>query len=96
MAYFILFYKTSEHYLEDRKPFRAQHLALAKAAQESGILLLAGALETPSDEAMLIFKAEQISEVENFAKTDPYVIHKVVKNWVISPWNVAMGTLIEP
>lgn len=95
MGYYILFYKTSNTYIKDREPFRAAHLAKAKAAQESGILLLGGALENPTDEAMLIFKAKHIKTVETFAKTDPYVINGVVKHWVISPWNIVMGTLQE-
>tara|TARA_B110000027_G_scaffold127015_1_gene145948 strand:- start:35 stop:319 length:285 start_codon:yes stop_codon:yes gene_type:complete len=94
VGYYILFYKTSETYLKDREPYRALHLEHAKKAQEAGILILAGILEEPTDEAMLIFKTDQRELVENFAENDPYVIHVVVKHWVISPWKVAMGTLL--
>ncbi len=94
MNYYILFYKTSKNYLEDRKHYRDQHLAQAKAAQEAGNLLLAGALEDPTDEAMLIFKAHDLSIVEDFAKSDPYVVNGVVKHWQISPWKVVMGSLM--
>ena len=94
MGYYILFYKTSETYTKDREPHRALHLEHAKKAQNDGNLLLAGALEEPADEAMLIFKTDQRALVENFAKNDPYVLHGVVKHWFISPWKVAMGSLI--
>ena len=94
MGYYILFYKTSETYLKDREPYRALHLDHAKKVQESGTLILAGALEEPEHEAMLIFKTDQRALLENFAKNDPYVIHGVVKHWVISPWKVVMGSLI--
>jgi hypothetical protein len=56
--------------------------------------LLAGALEDPADEAILIFKAHDPSVVEDFAKADPYVQNGVVKHWKVSPWKVVMGSLI--
>lgn len=93
MGYYILFYKTSETYINDREPHRALHLEHAKKAQNDGNLLLAGALEEPEDEAMLIFKTDQRALVENFAKNDPYVLHGVVKHWGISLWKVVMGSL---
>lgn len=37
---------------------------------------------------------DQRALVEDFAKNDPYVLHGVVKHWVISPWKVVMGKLI--
>ena len=94
MGYYILFYKTSETYIKDREPHRALHLEHAKKAQETGNLLLAGALEEPADQAMLVFKTDQRAQVEDFAKNDPYVLHGVVKHWAISPWKVVMGKLI--
>jgi len=92
--YYILFYETSENYIQDREAFRVQHLAQAKDAQEAGHLLLAGALEDPADEAILIFRAHDPFVVEDFAKADPYVQNGVVKHWKVSPWKVVMGSLI--
>ena len=40
---------------------------------------------------MLIFRCKQQSEVEDFAKQDPYVIHKLVTSYSIREWNVVVG-----
>jgi uncharacterized protein YciI len=88
--HYVLFYKFVENYLEARIPFRSEHLELASKAKESGELILAGALEDPQDEGMLIFKTDLPSKVSDFAHSDPYVKNSVVKHWVISKWNVAI------
>lgn len=88
--YYLLFYKFVENYKEARAPFRKEHLELAQKAKESGELMLAGALEDPPDEGMLVFKTDHKENVISFAKNDPYVINGVVKHWVISKWNVAI------
>lgn len=89
--YFILFYKTVEGYVEKRKPYRNEHLDLAKAAFERGDLVMAGALDDPTDEAVLIFKARDRSVAEEFAKHDPYVVNGLISEWTVRPWNVVIG-----
>ena len=87
MRHFLLFYTTAPDYLERRPIFRAQHLAKAWAAIERGELVLGGALADPADCAMLLFKAEDASVAEDFARADPYV----------REWTTVVGPLaIEP
>lgn len=45
--------------LDRRTPLREEHLALARAAQARGELVLAGALAEPADGAVLIFCGTQ-------------------------------------
>ena len=89
--YYILFYKTIENYIEKRAPFRAEHLALAQQAQSNGHLILAGALDNPTDQAVLVFKTDSFKIVEDFAKSDPYVVNGLIVEWSIRPWNVVIG-----
>jgi len=89
--YYILFYQTIEDYVEKRKPYREAHLAYADKAYEEGKLVLAGALADPADSAVLIFKCDTSSDVENFAKNDPYVKNGLIIEWKVRPWTVVIG-----
>jgi uncharacterized protein YciI len=90
--YFILFYKTVENYVERRVPFRELHLAYAKEFQNRGELILGGALDDPVDGAVLIFKCDTKSLVEEFAKNDPYVLNGLIVEWKVRKWNVVIGS----
>jgi uncharacterized protein YciI len=82
---------TEDNYVEKRAPFRNQHLSLAQQAFENGTLVLGGAYADSPDGAMLIFKGEDSSVAENFAKNDPYVKNGLVKEWQIRQWIVVVG-----
>ena len=89
--YYILFYKTVENYVEKREPHREEHLAYANAALQRGDLVMAGALAEPADKAVLVFKAEEASIAEEFAKNDPYVTNGLITEWEVRPWTVVIG-----
>lgn len=89
--YFILFYKTVDHYVERRAPFREKHLAYANASNARGELFLAGALDYPADSAVLVFKGESPKVAEEFAKNDPYVLNRLIKEWYVRSWIVVIG-----
>jgi hypothetical protein len=89
--YYILFYKTVDNYVERRAPFREEHLAYANAALQRGDLVMAGALADPADSAVFVFKGEQASIVEEFAKNDPYVKNELITEWKVRPWTVVIG-----
>jgi len=40
---------------------------------------------------LLVFRVEDVSIVENFARNDPYVTQGVVTRWEVKPWNVVVG-----
>jgi hypothetical protein len=94
--FWLLEYQLADDYLERRPPLRSAHLALAKAANASGALLYAGAVEDPADRAVLIFEADEPSLIEEFARHDPYVEEGLVEEWSIRRWNVVIGPGIEP
>ena len=91
MPYFLLEYDLAADYLERRAPLRAEHLALARTAQERGALRLGGALAEPADRAFLVFRVAEASEIEAFVAADPYVREGLVRAWRVRPWTVVVG-----
>ena len=93
--YFALIYDTVDDYLERRASFRAEHLALARAASERGELVLAGAFADPADQALLVFEGADRSVAERFAAADPYVQNGLVKSWRVRAWTVVIGRALS-
>jgi hypothetical protein len=91
MKHFLLFYEAAADYLARRAEFRAAHLTKAWQASQRGELVLGGALADPVDGAVLLFKAESQSVVEEFARADPYVTSGLVKRWHIREWTTVAG-----
>ncbi|HUA01301.1 MAG TPA: YciI-like protein [Candidatus Aquilonibacter sp.] len=91
MAYFALIYEVVDDYLSRRGAFRDDHLRHARAAHDRHELLLGGAFADPADKALLVFRTDDPSIVESFARNDPYVINGVVKHWEVRPWTVVIG-----
>ena len=89
--HFLLFYDLEPDYLERRADFRAEHLELARAAQERGELVLAGALANPADGAVLLFTGDTPEAAERFAGADPYVRAGLVLAWRVRAWTTVVG-----
>jgi uncharacterized protein YciI len=94
--YFALIYDVADDYLERRTQFRAEHLALGQAAAERGEIVLGGAFADPADTALIIFKGDDPSVAETFARDDPYVKNGLVKRWRVRPWNVVLDRTHSP
>jgi uncharacterized protein YciI len=91
MQYFALFYDLGDDYVTRRTVFRDAHLQRATAAHERGEIVLAGALADPADRALIIFRADDASVAEEFARNDPYVTNGLVTDWEVRPWTVVIG-----
>jgi uncharacterized protein YciI/heme-degrading monooxygenase HmoA len=91
MNYYALLYELVDDMVTRRAPFREEHLRLAREAHELGELVLAGALAEPVDRALLVFRADDKSKVESFARNDPYVVNGLAKKCEVRPWNVVVG-----
>ena len=94
--HYILFYDVVDNYVERRAPFRALHLAHAKAALDRGELVLGGALADPADGAILVFSGETPGAAEIFAQSDPYVLNGVVTKWRVRKWATVIGQGASP
>jgi uncharacterized protein YciI len=86
-----LFYDVVDDFEKRRAPYRETHLRLAQEAHGRGEILLAGALGMPPDRALLIFRADDASIADAFARADPYVVNGLVTRWEIQPWAVVIG-----
>ena len=91
MNYYALIYETVDDYVARRAEFRELHLRIARAARERGDLILGGAFDDPVDRALLIFRVDDKTRVEEFARKDPYVVNGLVKKWEVRPWKVVVG-----
>jgi uncharacterized protein len=90
MKYFALIYYVVDGFVSRRTPFREEHLRLVGKANRRGELLLAGALGDPADRALLVFRTQERSIAEDFARNDPYVINGLVTRWEVQPWAVVI------
>jgi len=91
MNYYALIYETVDDYVARRAEFREMHLRIAREVRERGDLILAGAFDDPVDRALLVFRVDDKSKVEDFARKDPYVVNGLVKKWEVRPWKVVVG-----
>jgi uncharacterized protein YciI len=86
-----LFYDVVDDFVERRAPYRDAHLRLAQEAHGRGEILLAGALGMPPNRALIIFRANDASVADAFARADPYVVNGLVIRWEVQPWAVVIG-----
>jgi uncharacterized protein YciI len=89
--HYLLIYDVVPDYVERRAAFRAEHLALARAAHARGELVLGGALADPTDGAILVFRGPSPAVAEAFAQADPYVRHGLVTQWRVRSWATVVG-----
>lgn len=93
--HYLLFYDVVGDYVERRVPFRAEHIALARAAVARGELVLGGALANPPDGVVLLFRGESPAAAEAFARSDPYVREGIVTRWRVREWTTVVGREAE-
>jgi uncharacterized protein len=97
MKHFILLYDVADDYVARRAEFRDAHLRKAWASHAREELILGGALADPVDGALLLFRAESRDIVEEFARSDPYVVNGLVTRWRVREWSTVAGeTAMNP
>jgi uncharacterized protein YciI len=89
--HYLLIYDVVHDYIERRTPLRAAHIALARAAESRGELILAGALANPPDGAVFLFRGDSAAAAEQFAAADPYVQNGLVTRWRVREWTTVVG-----
>lgn len=91
MKHFVLVYDYVPDFREKRAPYRAAHLAHARAAVGRGELQLGGAFADDPPNGMLLFKGEGPEAAAAFAEADPYVQNGVVTAWRVREWMTVVG-----
>jgi len=89
--HFLLLYEFVPNYVQQRAPYRGDHLRLAWEAHDRGELVLAGALAEPTDGAVLLFQGSDDTGARAFAEADPYVKAGLVTKWSVRPWTTVVG-----
>jgi len=87
-----LYYEYVPDILERRAPHREAHLAHVRGWEQSGRLLIAGAMGDPPHGALFAFDVDDPAAVEEFAAADPYVVAGLVTDRRVEPWTVVAGT----
>jgi uncharacterized protein YciI len=90
-TYLLLTLDYVEDILEKRDPYRAEHIAGAKAEEEAGKCVLAGALQNPTDKGVFVFKDCDEAYVKNFVESDAYYKAGLVPSYTIRPWMIVVG-----
>ena len=93
MKHFLLIYEADNDYASRRVPWRAEHIRLAREAQQCGELVLAGGLADPVDGSVFLFQGESPDAAEAFARADPYVREGLVARWRVREWTTVVGEL---
>lgn len=89
--HFLLIYDVAPDFVRRRAAFRDEHLALAWSMAATGELVLAGALEEPTEQAFLLFQGPSPDGAKRFARSDPYVRNGLVREWRVKRWNTVVG-----
>lgn len=89
-VHYLLFYDYVADMAERRAPYREEHLRLAREAVARGEMLYGGALTSPLDGAVFVFRVDAPETVERFVAADPYVRAGLVTKWRVREWTVAI------
>jgi uncharacterized protein YciI len=85
----VVFYESAEGVAASAQRHFAAHRARWREFADRGELLMIGPFAHAQDDgAMAIFTT--CAAAEEFVRGDPFVIHGVVRSWMIREWNEAL------
>ena len=83
---FVLTYRAVEDFLPLARENGPAHREHYRAFADRGDLLMIGPMAEPVDgDAMAVFTTREAAE--EFVSGDPFVVHGVVAEWAVRPWN---------
>ncbi len=86
---YVLFYESADDVRSKAPVHFAAHCARWAEFATDGSLLMIGTFGDPQNEgSMAIFSSREAAEA--FARSDPFVLHGVVRHWYIRDWNEAL------
>lgn len=91
MNYYALIYDVVDGFIDKRTPHRSAHLGKINDAHARGDIVMAGAIGTPPEGALIVFTGDSPEAAERFARADPYVTEGLVTRWRVLPWAVVVG-----
>jgi len=87
-AHYLLLYDYVPDMPERRGPHRQAHLDHIHERRDAGHLVVAGAIGDPIQGGAIVFKGLDRSEIEAFARADPYMEAGLITSWRIEPYLV--------
>jgi uncharacterized protein len=84
----VVFYESADDVATRARPHFAAHCARWKEFADRGELLMIGPFANAQEGAMGIFTTR--AAAEEFVRGDPFILHGVVRNWIIRDWNEAL------
>jgi len=69
--------------------FRPQHREYLRLLLGQNKLAISGPFADDSG-GLLVYNAEDVSEVESLIKADPFCTYGVFQTWTIRPWKIVM------
>jgi uncharacterized protein YciI len=83
---YVLTYRAVEDFLALAREHGAAHAARLREFHGRGVLLMVGTMDEPMNgDAMGVFTTREAAE--EFVAGDPFVVHGVVAEWSVRPWN---------
>jgi uncharacterized protein YciI len=90
MPKYVLFYESADGVRSKAPAYFPAHVARWKEFQGQGTLLMIGTFANAEEEgSMAIFTTREAAEA--FARSDPFVLNGVVRNWSIREWHEAIA-----
>jgi hypothetical protein len=84
----VVFYESAGDVAAKAREHFPEHRARWQEFADRGELLMIGPFGNPQDGAMSIFTTREAAE--EFVRSDPFVLHGVVRSWTIREWNEAL------
>jgi uncharacterized protein len=86
---YVLFYESTPNFRSKVPAHIEAHRALWRRFQSEGTLLMVGPFsDEPAGGAMAVFTTR--AAADEFARTDPFVVHGIVARWTIREWAEAL------
>jgi uncharacterized protein YciI len=84
---YVLSYESADDVRAKAPPHFAAHKARWKEFLDQGTLLMIGTF-SDLEGSMAVFSSREAAE--EFAQSDPFVLHGVVRSWRVREWNEAI------
>ena len=83
---YVMTYSAVEDFLPLAQQHGASHVARLHEFHDRGVLLMVGTFDEPMNgDAMGVFTTREAAE--EFVAGDPFVLHGVVAEWTVRPWD---------
>lgn len=94
MAFFVVNY----HYVNDGVALdrvRPEHRRFLSGLAEEGLLVASGPVDQGDPQALLIFNADSVDQIDSLLADDPFRTAGLIKESLISAWSPVIGIFAD-